>query len=89
MKFNSNYILREIAGEALLVRQGRDGIDMTRVVALNPSGAFLYGKFKDNDFNVENLAHALAEEFEIDLNTARNDANNWLNTLRQYDAITD
>lgn len=89
MKFNSNYILREIAGESLLVRQGRDGIDMTRVVALNPSGAFLYGKFKENDFNEEDLAHALAEEFAIDISIARNDACNWLNTLRQYDAITD
>lgn len=88
MKFNSNYILREIAGETLLVRQGVEGIDMTKVVALNASGAFLYNRFKDTEFNSEDAVKALMAEYDVDAETAKRDVQNWINSLIQYDAIS-
>jgi len=89
MKFNSNYILRDIAGETLLVRQGREGIDMTRVVAMNESGAFLCKKLHSRDFTPSMAALALAEEYGIGIDLAEKDASDWIKTLREYDAISD
>lgn len=88
MKFNSNYILRDIAGESLLVRQGHDGVDMTRVVVLNASGAYLYSKFFNSDFNESDLVNALCEKYDINQELAIKDARNWIKTLKNYDAIT-
>lgn len=87
MTFNKEYILREIAGETLLVRQGRGGVDMTHVVALNPSGAYLYNRFKSKDFTAEDLASALSEEYDIDPGKAKQDAREWLKTLKDYNAV--
>ena len=35
MRVNSNYKLREIAGETIIVNQGKEGVDMTRIISLN------------------------------------------------------
>lgn len=88
MTFNDNYILRNIAGEALLVRQGADGVDLTRVVALNASGAFLYNSFKNKTFTTTDLADALVDEFGIDADTAAKDAAEWIKKLSLCDAIS-
>ncbi|MCM1077325.1 MAG: PqqD family protein [Bacteroides sp.] len=89
MHFNSNYILREIAGESLLVRQGHEGIDMTSVIALNPSGALLYQKFHNHEFTIDDLVNTIIDEYDIDTATASRDVTKWLNTLRQHNAISD
>ena len=42
MKINSNYKLREVAGETIVVNQGTAGMDMTRIISLNVSARLLY-----------------------------------------------
>ena len=37
MKINSNYKIREVAGETIVVNQGTTGMDMTRIISLNTS----------------------------------------------------
>ena len=37
MKINTNYKLREVAGETIVVNQGKAGADMTRIISLNAS----------------------------------------------------
>ena len=41
MKIKSEYKLREVAGETIIVNQGTIGVDMTRIISLNSS----YHKF--------------------------------------------
>lgn len=35
MQIDSKYIMREIAGEKVVVRQGTHGVDMTRIISFN------------------------------------------------------
>lgn len=88
MKFNNDYILREIAGETILVKQGVAGVDMTHVIGLNVSGAFLFQKFQHSDFSASDIADALAREYGIDRTTALNDVSEWLKTLSQHNAVS-
>lgn len=37
MKINKNYKLRQVAGETIVVNQGKGGTDMTRIISLNDS----------------------------------------------------
>lgn len=88
MKFNNDYILREIAGETILVKQGGAGVDMTHVIGLNVSGTFLFQKFQHSDFSASDIADALAREYGIDRTTALNDVSEWLKTLSQHNAVS-
>ena len=42
MKINSNYKIREVAGETIVVNQGTTGMDMTRIISLNVLARLLY-----------------------------------------------
>ena len=37
MKISSNYKIREIAGETIVVNQGTANVNMTRIISLNAS----------------------------------------------------
>ena len=41
MKIRDEYKVREIAGEHVVIMQGRYGADMTKVISLNESSLFL------------------------------------------------
>lgn len=42
MRINSNYKIREIAGETIVVNQGTANVNMTRIISLNKSAHLLY-----------------------------------------------
>ena len=44
MKIRDQYKVREIAGEHVVIMQGRYGADMTRVISLNESALFLWNE---------------------------------------------
>ena len=59
MKIKENYRVREIAGENLIVEQGKSQADMTKVISLNNTALFLWKELKGNDFSLEDVAHVL------------------------------
>lgn len=50
MKINSNYKLREIAGEKMVVIKGPIGADLTKVVMLNSSAELQWSSLQGKDF---------------------------------------
>lgn len=89
MKLSNNYILREIAGEKIVVKQGTHGVDMTKIISFNESAAALWEFFSDKEFKVADAAKFLQERYKIDPVLANNDANNWINQLSECGAIVD
>lgn len=59
---------REIVGEAILVNVRRDD-----VMHLNPVAAFLWSSL-DGQATLEDIAHSMTGEYEVDLDTAVSDA---------------
>ena len=45
MKLNDNYISREITGEKVIVKQGTQGVEMTRIISFNESAAAMRQNF--------------------------------------------
>ena len=52
MKIDARYKVREMAGEHVVIMQGRYGADMTRVVALNETSLFLWNALEDRDLSL-------------------------------------
>ena len=83
MKISEKYKVREMAGEHIIVMPGRYGADMTRVVALNPTSLYLWEQFAGREFDLEEVARLLVEQYEIDPETARTDAEKWVEQLHK------
>lgn len=81
MKISNQYKVREMAGEHIIVMPGRYGVDMTRVVALNATSLYLWEALAEREFDLDEVARLLTENYEIDAETARRDAEKWIEQL--------
>ena len=87
MKINSNYKLRSIAGETIVVNQGTTGIDMTRIISLNASAKLLYEQLLGKEFTLEDAAKVLVDTYGISIELALEDAEKWADALRKCGVI--
>jgi hypothetical protein len=87
MKIKSDYRLREIAGETIIVNQGKEGVDMTRIISLNSSAKMLYEQLAGKEFCFEEAAQVLMDTYGIDSELALNDAGKWIDALKECKVI--
>ena len=87
MKINSNYKLRSIAGETIVVNQGTTGTDMTRIISLNASAKLLYEQLLGKEFTLEDAAKVLVDTYDIGGEQALADAEKWTDALRKCGVI--
>lgn len=87
MKIKSNYKLRSVAGETIVVNQGVTGTDMTRIISLNASAKWLYEQLLGKDFELEDAAKVLEETYGIGREQAMTDAGKWAEALRNCGVI--
>ncbi|WP_147639332.1 PqqD family protein [Alistipes sp.] len=88
MKIDARYKVREMAGEHVVIMQGRYGADMTRVVALNDTSLFLWNALEGRDFDIAEAARLLIERYGVEEATALRDAAAWTEKLRECDLLT-
>ena len=72
MKRNTNFILREIAGENILVATGEAAQIFNGMITLNEVASFIW-KNIDECKTVDKLIVSILDEFDIDDETARRD----------------
>lgn len=53
MKIREEYKVREMAGEHVVIMQGRQGVDMTRIISLNESALYLWNALVGKEFTVD------------------------------------
>ncbi len=87
MKILQGLKIREMAGEHVVILQGRYGADMTRVITLNDSACVLLNELQGKEFELEDAAALLVGRYEIDADTARRDAAAWVEKLRSAGLI--
>ena len=74
MKIKKGFELREVCGEHIIVAYGIANIDFNKVISLNESATFLWKNIFDKDFDAETMASLLCQEYEVDAETAKHDA---------------
>lgn len=87
MNINSNYKLRNIAGETIVVKQGVADIDLTCIISLNTSARLLWEKLSEKEFTLEEAAQILADTYGIGQEQAVKDATIWVNALKECGVI--
>lgn len=87
MKLRDQYKVREIAGEHVVIMQGRYGADMTRVISLNDSSLYLWNELRDREFEPEDVARLLVDRYGVDPSIAERDAKAWVEKLKECKLI--
>lgn len=77
MNLNKDFILRNIAGESILVATGSATQDFNGMITLNEVATFILENIDECETE-EVLVEKVIEEFEIDEETAKNDVREFL-----------
>ena len=73
MKTRKGYTLRSLGKEYILVADGFEAVDFSRMISMNESAAFLWKEVEDKDFDADMLTNLLMDNYDIDRETAQND----------------
>ena len=87
MKIKKEYKLREVAGETIIVNQGTVGVDMTRIISLNSSAKLLFQELAGKEFELEDVAQVLVDNYDIASELANTDAAKWVESLKSCHII--
>lgn len=86
MKRIKEYIKRNIAGEIVLVPAGQTAEDFNGMITLTESGDFIWENLEEAR-NFNHLVELILEEYDIDKETAAQDASAFLMQLLQAGMI--
>lgn len=89
MKIDSKVKVRNIAGENVVIMQGRLGADLTRIIQLNGSSQWLLEQLAEREFEVADVVALLTSRYDVDEQTAMADAQKWVEQLREHKMITE
>lgn len=74
MKAKKGFNLREVCGEQIIVAEGEENIDFSNIISMNESAAYLWKNLQDKEFTLDNMVRLLLEEYDVDQEVARKDA---------------
>ena len=75
MRIKKGFKLRNVCGEMIIVTEGSENIDFSRIISMNESAAFLWKEIEGNDsFEASTLSELLQKEYSLEKATADTDA---------------
>lgn len=74
MKAKKGFNLRSVCGQKIVVAEGKENIDFSNIISMNESSAYLWENIQDKEFSTDDLARLLFEEYEVESDTAKADA---------------
>lgn len=86
MKVSDQFILREIAGDSILIPAGKNALSMKGLIVLSEGGAFVYHKLK-NGCEREDLIAAMTAEYDVSEAEAAMDIDAFLSQMRQLNIL--
>lgn len=86
MKASKDFILREIAGEYILVPAGAASTRLNGLITLNELGWFIF-KTLETEQTLDSLTDAITAEYDVEREVARADALEFLQQLDKAGAL--
>ena len=86
MKIDDTFVLRQIAGDYVILPTGKTTLNFNGMITVNEQGAFLR-KLLQQETTTDALVAAILEEYETDEATARADVEDFLEVLRRFRII--
>lgn len=80
--------MREIAGDTILIPSGSAAQKFNGLITVNELGTFIWNVLGE-DVTLDELVGRITEVYEVDAETARADAEEFLDELRKVGALED
>ncbi len=81
MKIKKGFLMREVAGENVVIAVGEAAIQFKGMIRLNPTGAFLW-KLLETDTDEAAMVDAMLDAYETDKETAEKDIRAFIDAIR-------
>ena len=88
MKRNPDFLLKDVAGKQVLVPVGKAARAFPGMVTVNGTGKFIW-EFLSREASMEDVVKAITDHYDVPPETARQDAQIFIDRLRLVKAITD
>lgn len=85
MKLKDGFILREVAGENVVIPTG-DALDLNMMITLNETGCTLWKRL-EQEAELADLTAALLAEYDVDEATAAAAAEQFVAKLKEHDFL--
>ncbi|NLA77527.1 MAG: PqqD family protein [Clostridiales bacterium] len=82
MKIKSGYVLREVAGNIVVVPIGEATLNLNGMITLNETSKMLW-KLLEDGADEDSLTAAVLSEYDVDEQTARADVQAFIEKLRE------
>lgn len=89
MKTRKGYTLRPLGQEFILVAEGLDVANATRMISMNSTAAFLWMEVENREFDAKTLADLLVENWNVDPETAEKDVEVLLKSWKRAEIVED
>lgn len=89
MKLNSDYRLRRLAGDWMLIYEGLEVVDFSSMYVLNETSAWMWEQCQGKDFTEEDMVAWLLSEYDVDRETAAADVASIVERWRSAGMIKD
>lgn len=80
MKIREGFLLREVAGNTVIVPVGSDSVDFNGIITINETGRFLWDLLSEG-IEKEELLEKFLAEYKVDVEDAKEDIRAFIQTL--------
>lgn len=88
MKLKYNFIVRNVAGQAVALAIGNEDNKFNGMIKLNSVGEFIFNLL-ENDITTDEIVNKITENYEVSAEEARSSIEAYLETLRANDLIVE
>lgn len=90
MKINKGFQLRDICGEKVIIAEGLENMNFSKLISLNESAAYIWEAIsKMQSFDANTMEKLLLDEYDVKEDEAFTDANNLLTEWKAQGLIED
>lgn len=88
MKIKEGFVLRQVAGNYIIIGIGDDAVDFNGMITINETGAFLWNLLTIGA-SYNELLDKMLSEYDVDRDTAENDIRNFIDKLNEGKLLAD
>lgn len=87
MKIKKGYLVREVAGENIVVSTEEREVDFDYIIHLNDSAKLLFEALMENDLEEKDLIKILTDNYEVKEDVAAKDVSEFVLMLKENNII--
>lgn len=82
MRVEKEFVLRNIAGDYIIIPTGKTILNFNGLITVNEVGVLIW-KMLQNEVTLDDLIHGVLDEYDVEENVAREDIQEFLDRLRE------